>query len=42
MIKLLHEYPSCAALAEQRGRKTREGARSGVERLERIKRGCLL
>ena len=38
-IKLLDEYPSCADLAEHRGRKTREGAKSGVERLERIKRG---
>ena len=26
-------------LAQHRGRKTREGAKSGVQRLERIKRG---
>ena len=38
-IKLLDEYPSCATSVEHRGRKTREGGKSGVERLERIKYG---
>ena len=31
--------PSCAALAERRGEKTREGAKSVVGLLERMKRG---
>ena len=39
MVKLLKKKPSCAAWAELRGEKTREGVKSGVGLLERMKRG---
>jgi hypothetical protein len=39
LVKLLKKNPSCAAYAEHRGEKTREGAKSVVGLLERMKRG---
>jgi hypothetical protein len=36
---LYEKVPTCAAYANRRGEKTREGARSGVTRLDRMKRG---
>jgi hypothetical protein len=38
-IKLLNKTPSWATYAEHRGEKTREGAKSGRGRLERMKHG---
>jgi hypothetical protein len=38
-LKLLNKNPSCAAEAEHRGGKTREGAKSVVGLLERMKHG---
>ncbi len=39
MVKFLNNNPSCAAQAEHRGEKTREGAKSVVCHLERMKHG---
>jgi hypothetical protein len=36
---LYEKLPTCAAEANRRGEKTREGAKSGVTRLDRMKRG---
>ena len=38
-VKLLDKNPSCATQTEHRGEKTREGAKSVVGLLERMKRG---
>jgi hypothetical protein len=38
-VKLFSKNPSCATWAERRGEKTREGAKSVVGLLERMKRG---
>ncbi len=39
MVKLLKKNPSCSAETERRGEKTREGAKSVVDLLDRMKRG---
>ncbi len=39
MVKVLKKNPSCASYAEQRGEKTREGAKSDIGLLERMKDG---
>jgi hypothetical protein len=39
VVKLLKKNPSCAAETERRGEKTREGAKSVVDLLDRMKRG---
>jgi hypothetical protein len=36
---LYEKHPTCSAETERRGEKTREGAKSGVVRLERMKHG---
>jgi hypothetical protein len=36
---LYEKLPTCAALVNHRGEKTREGVKSGVTRLERMKHG---
>ena len=39
LVEVLNKNPSCAAWAEHRGEKTREGAKSVVGLLERMRRG---
>jgi hypothetical protein len=39
VVKLLKKNPSCSAETERRGEKTREGAKSVVDLLDRMKRG---